>query len=80
MANGRIPAMTKRSWSDLSPRTRRAVVALGGIQAALLAAAQFDLARRPAAMVSGSKTRWRLVTLVNLVGPIAYFVFGRREA
>jgi hypothetical protein len=72
--------MTKRSWSDLGPRARRAVVVLGAIEAVLTVAAQVDLARRPAALVSGSKARWRLLIMVNLVGPIAYFVLGRRRA
>ena len=72
--------MTKRSWSDLSPRARRAVVALGVVEAVLTAAAQIDLSRRPAALVSGSKARWRVLIMVNLVGPIAYFVLGRRKA
>ena len=72
--------MTKRSWSDLSPRARRAVVVLGAVEAALTVAAQVDLARRPAALVSGSKARCRLLIMVNLVGPIAYFVLGRRRA
>lgn len=71
--------MTNRSWSDLSPRTQRAVAVLTVVQTALLVAAQVDLARRPAALVAGSKARWRLVTLVNFVGPIAYFVRGRRS-
>ena len=72
--------MTKRSWSDLSPRTRRLVVVLGALEAALLVAAQVDLARRPPALVSGSKTMWRLVSLINVVGPLTYFLRGRRKA
>jgi hypothetical protein len=72
--------MTKRSWRDLSPRARRAVVVLGVVEAVLIAAAQIDLARRPAALVSGSKALWRVLIMVNVVGPIAYFVLGRRKA
>jgi len=72
--------MSNRSWSDLSLRTRRAVVILGVVEAVLTVAAQIDLARRPAALASGSKARWRVLIMVNLVGPIAYFVIGRRKA
>jgi hypothetical protein len=70
--------MTKRSWDDLPLRARRAILALGGIETALFVAAQIDLTRRPAALVSGSKTRWRLVTMVGLFGPLAYCARGRR--
>ena len=37
-----------------------------------------DLARRPKALVRGSKRRWALVCFVQPVGPIAYLAFGRR--
>lgn len=69
--------MTRQSWDDLSPGTRRLLAALGAVELTLLVAAQVDLARRSAAEVSGGKTRWRLLTLVNLVGPLAYFRYGR---
>jgi hypothetical protein len=71
-----------RTWQELSPRTRRLLVAAGAFEGVLKVAALVDLARRPAAQVRGSKTRWALaVTLVNAVGavPIAYFVWGRRR-
>ncbi len=61
-----------------SPRQRFAMAVGGLVQVALLVAAQFDLLRRPAAGVRGSKWAWRAATLVNFVGPLAYFAFGRR--
>lgn len=70
--------MTKRSWMELSPRSRMLVVVLGVVEVALFVAAQADLARRPADQVSASKARWRLLTMINFIGPIAYFVRGRR--
>ncbi len=62
-----------------SPRQRIAMAVGGVVQLALLVAAQFDLVRRPAAAVRGSKWAWRAATLVNFVGPLAYFAFGRRS-
>ncbi|HWE61575.1 MAG TPA: PLD nuclease N-terminal domain-containing protein [Chloroflexota bacterium] len=45
---------------------------------ALMVAALIDLARRPA--VRGSKVLWAIVIVVfSTVGPIAYFIFGRKE-
>jgi hypothetical protein len=74
--------VTRRTWSELSPRTQRLIVVTGVGEGLLKVAALVDLARRPAAEVRGSKVRWALaVTLVNSVGvvPLVYFVFGRRR-
>jgi hypothetical protein len=75
--------VTRRKWSDLSPRTRRLIVGATAIEGVLKIAALIDLARRPASEVRGSKARWAAaVTLVNSLGavPIAYFVWGRRRS
>jgi hypothetical protein len=71
-----------RRWSELSPRTRRLIVAGSVVEGVLKVAALIDLARRPAGQVRGSKLRWALaVTLVNSLGvvPVVYFVRGRRR-
>ncbi len=68
-----------RRWQDLSPRTRAAVLAIGSVQVSLLAAAQVDISRRPAERINGSKLTWRLISMINIVGPILYFVLGRRR-
>jgi hypothetical protein len=54
----------------------------GIVQFALLAAALADIHRRPTEETKGSKWLWRAVALVNFmgIGPIAYFLFGRRRA
>lgn len=70
---------SKKRWKDLSPIQRVFVVAGALVQVTLLALAQRDLARRPAGEVRGPKGVWRIVTLINFVGPIAYFLFGRRQ-
>ena len=69
--------MAKRRFRDLSPRTRYLLVALGVVEVALNAAAQVDITRRPAAAIRGPKAGWRLVSLVNVAGPLAYFRWGR---
>lgn len=70
--------MTRRRWSDLTPRQQAAVVVLGSIQLSLAATAWADLARRPAAQVNGRKARWALVIAINFFGPLAYLRWGRR--
>lgn len=70
--------MSKRRWSDLGPAAKAAVVVAGAAQIALLGAALDDLRRRDAEHINGPRWAWGLASLVNFVGPIAYFVFGRR--
>lgn len=73
--------MTKKlTWSDLTPGRKIATILAGAVQVALAAAAWADLAKRPAADVNGPKGLWAAVIAVNWVGPIAYFVRGRRNA
>jgi hypothetical protein len=69
----------KQRWSDLSERQRGAVVAAGAVQVGLLAAALYDIRRRPAREINGSKSLWTAAAFVNFAGPIAYFAFGRKR-
>lgn len=66
------------TFSELSVPRRVGIVVLGAIQLTLLIAAQRDLQRRPADQVNGPKSIWRLVCLLNFVGPLSYFRWGRR--
>lgn len=60
-------------------RRRFPLAVMGLVQFVLLIAAQIDLLRRPASAVRGPKWAWRTATLINFIGPIAYFALGRRE-
>jgi hypothetical protein len=71
--------VAKKHWKDLPRWAKRAIVVVGAMQMSLLAAAQADISRRPAQDINGSKLRWRLVSMINLAGPILYFVLGRRR-
>lgn len=70
---------SRKRWSDLSTRERRGVAALSAVQLALLSAALIDLRRRPASEVNGDKRVWVAVSLINFVGPAAYFAVGRKR-
>lgn len=75
--------MARKKWNELSPRTRRLVVAGAVVEGALKVAALVDLARRPADQVRGSKPAWAVaIVLVNSLGavPIAYFARGRHTS
>lgn len=72
----------RRRWSELSERTRRAIIIAASVEGALKIAALIDLARRPAAEVRGPKPAWAAaIVLVNSAGavPIGYFRCGRRK-
>jgi hypothetical protein len=68
-----------KRWGDLSSTQRKAVVLSGVVQLGLLAAALADIYRRPAQEIRGDKRLWAVVALVNFVGPVSYFLFGRRR-
>ena len=75
-------SVAKKSWSELSPRTRRLILIGAVFEGALKTAALIDLRRRPAADIRGSKGRWAAaIVLINTVGgvPIIYFRYGRRR-
>ena len=72
--------MAGRQWNDLSPRTRKVIVAAAVAEGILKTAALVDMARRPSAEIRGSKWIWApIVVAVNSFGiaPLAYFAFGR---
>lgn len=72
--------MAGHKWGDLSPRTRRLIIAAAGVEGILKGAALVDMKRRPAIEIRGSKRIWGPAMLINSAGaiPIAYFVVGRR--
>jgi hypothetical protein len=69
----------KRQWSDLTALQRRAIIGAGTAQIGLLVAALLDIRRRPAKQIRGPKKLWTAASFVNFVGPIAYFVAGRKR-
>ncbi|MCF8527632.1 MAG: PLD nuclease N-terminal domain-containing protein [Candidatus Nanopelagicales bacterium] len=72
--------MTRKRWADLSDAQKTAVLVAASVQLSLAATAWVDLARRPAAQVRGPKALWAVGIAVNFIGPISYFVAGRRKA
>ena len=71
--------MQPKQWQDLTDRQKRGIVLLGALQITLLVAALIDIRRRPADAINGSKRLWTAVVFINGIGPIAYFVFGRKR-
>jgi hypothetical protein len=68
-------------WPELTPRQRQAILVRAALQVGLLADALNDLRRRPASQIRGSKPLWLAISFANYlgVGPITYFLLGRRR-
>jgi hypothetical protein len=66
-------------FGELPRRRQAGIVVLATVQLGLLIAAERDIQRRPPALIRGPKTRWRLLCLINFLGPLSYFTFGRRK-
>ena len=69
----------KKKWSDLSTGQRVAVVVGGVAELVVTTRAVRDLVRRPTEQVRGPKALWLLAAFVQPVGPVAYFLVGRRR-
>ena len=70
--------MAHKKWSDLTRWEHFAIITAGIIQFALAGGAWWDLSRRPAGTVRGSKQTWAFVIAINFVGPLTYLRFGRK--
>ena len=70
----------KKKWSARSRRSRALIVAAGVVEVVLLVATLIDIKRRPADQIKGSKRMWTAAAFINIVGPLAYFAFGRRRS
>lgn len=50
------------------------------LQVALFAAGLVDLLRRrPEQVTGGAKWPWVIALFLNIIGPLAYFAFGRKD-
>ena len=69
----------QRKWSELSSTQKRLTIGGGALQMVLPFAALRALPRRPPEQVNGSKRLWTALSFVNILGPAAYFLFGRKR-
>ncbi len=68
-----------KKWSELSTSAKAGVILVGLIQVSLMVAALVDIRKRPAEQINGSKKLWTALAFVNWIGPIVYFVKGRKK-
>jgi hypothetical protein len=74
----RSVTVANKRWSELSTGQRRGIVFSGVVQVALLIAALVDIWRRSEEEIRGDKRLWTAAAFVNFIGPVSYFLFGRR--
>jgi len=77
--NGATFADAERKWAELSDRQRAWLLAAAAAELSLKVAALIDIKRRPADRIRGPKVLWRAAMVVNLLGPVSYFAFGRKR-
>ena len=70
---------SRKHWHELSGAQQAGIVVMTIVQLSLLAAALLDLRRRPAEEINGTKRMWTAAAFINFVGPISYFVWGRKR-
>ncbi len=68
----------KKHWGDLTGPQKVGIVVMTMVQLGLLAGALWDIRKRPADEINGNKWVWAGVSLINYVGPLAYFKYGRK--
>ena len=69
----------RKPWCELTIVEKIGFTLLSALQFILLAAALWDIHHRSEDEIQGSKVMWTLISFVNFVGPIAYFLFGRKR-
>lgn len=79
-SNKNRAARKKKTWKEKSPGAKIGTIVTGLVQVSLLVAAQRDISRRPAELINGPKAAWRAASFVNFIGPMGYFIFGRKHS
>jgi hypothetical protein len=67
---------TNKRWQDLAVWQKIAVMILGTAQIMLLGAALWDLRQRSPQEINGNKELWTVISFINFIGPVSYFLFG----
>jgi hypothetical protein len=69
----------RKRWSELTTGQQIASMVGAAVQTSLLVAALWDIWHRPVEEIKGDRRLWTAVSFVNFVGPLAYFMFGRKR-
>lgn len=70
----------RKSWRELSPVQKTLNIVMGVVEIVLVSLALRDIARRPGSEINGKKRTWVLTSMIQPIGPIIYFAFGRKKS
>ena len=74
------PPGRPRRWADLTPQQKKIAFVAVVLNAIIASFTWRDLRRRPAELVRGPKLFWRVWSMLNTTGSVAYWLVGRRRA
>jgi hypothetical protein len=70
----------RKGWKEMTSAQKGGNIAFRIIGMVLTGLALWDLKNRPDDRIKGKKGVWALVSLAQPIGPIIYFIFGRKKA
>ncbi len=71
--------MAKKSWGDLGSFQKGVIGLLVVAQLGLMVATIVDVWTRPSEEIRGRKRIWFAAAFVNYVGPLTYYLVGRKR-
>ncbi len=71
--------LANKKWRDMSTAQKTRIVVQPMAHLRLLAAVLLDIRRRAPDRIRGSKRLWTVAAFVQPIGPIGYFLFGRKR-
>ena len=72
--------MSRRNWKEMSPVQKVGNIVMGAVELVLVTLALWDISHRPDNEINGKKRTWVMASLIQPIGPIIYFIFGRKKA
>ena len=72
--------MMRRNWKEMSPVQKGRNLFMGALELVLVTLALWDISHRPDNEINGKKRTWVMASLIQPIGPIIYFMFGRKKA
>ena len=73
-------AWRRKSWKEMSPVQRGTNIVLAVVQFVLTGWALWDIGHRPADQINGKKPTWVMASFIQPIGPVIYFIFGRKRS
>lgn len=70
--------MSRQRRRDIAARSRTEIIVGAVLHLLLQGAVLYDLRKRPESDVAGPKALWAALSFVVIIGPLSYFLAGRK--